>query len=89
MSNTDNDTPKPAESGPLDLAEIEARRRRVYRISSDMTDELYDDLMSVIEEGKRLRGEVNKLSKSIHDWDNDERGYEIKRFNPPYPEEEK
>jgi hypothetical protein len=88
MSNTDNDTPKPAESGPLDLAVIEARWRRVYRISSDMTDELYDDLMSVIEEGKRLRGEVNKLSKSIHDWDNDERGYEIKRFNPPYPEEE-
>jgi hypothetical protein len=29
MSNTDNDTPKPAESGPLDLAEIEARLKAI------------------------------------------------------------
>jgi hypothetical protein len=118
MSNTDNDTPKPAESGPLDLAEIEARLKAVTPDIDDMTrvskgatvgldyvlDDGYNpilapeaqkfvdhaptDIAALIQEVKRLRGEVNKLSKSIHDWDNDERGYEIKRFNPPYPEEE-
>jgi hypothetical protein len=38
MSNShDNDTPKPAESGPLDLAEIEARLKAATPDIDDMT----------------------------------------------------
>jgi hypothetical protein len=37
MSNIDNDTPKPAESGPLDLAEIETRLKAATPNIADMT----------------------------------------------------
>jgi hypothetical protein len=95
MSNTDNDTPKPADSDPPDLEAIgkflefaEEEPHGCQMEDGYNPADLLDAANKLYAEVKRLRGEVNKLSKSIHDWDNDERGYEIKRFNPPYPEEE-
>jgi hypothetical protein len=56
-----NDTPKPVESGPLDLAPIEARLNKYVRNPFFAPGPINEDAAALIVEVKRLRGNIGLL----------------------------